>query len=136
MKTVELKVYLIAKSMTESGAIAEWCGSDALDEGPREARRGADSRGGPAEVSARRGRGYGEGRCWMSAKCADCKFFFLSECRRHPPILQVDMGVTGVFPNVRDDQWCGEFKRKTVLAELLTKEQMEQAKDLSEFDDR
>jgi hypothetical protein len=46
------------------------------------------------------------------------------------------MGVTGVFPNVRDDQWCGEFKRKTVLAELLTKEQMEQAKDLSEFDDR
>ena len=49
-------------------------------------------------------------------KCEDCKYFeqcnkFLGWCRRNPPtiLLTEDRFGDGVWPNVSQEDWCGEF---------------------------
>lgn len=59
-------------------------------------------------------------------KCKNCKFshksmgyFLLTgdsydkyECRKQPPLTPLDG--RGEWPRVRADDWCGEFKLRTV----------------------
>lgn len=52
-------------------------------------------------------------------KCKDCKFSVLIIpladcdadlcCCRYPPVFHADLGAF-VFPDVSENDWCGEFK--------------------------
>ncbi len=64
-------------------------------------------------------------------KCGTCRFLFHSSCRRHPLTLYIEkekilladgsqqigeegnplfnMSISGVWPPVGDDTWCGEY---------------------------
>jgi len=58
--------------------------------------------------------------------CSECKFFVpdlpagdVGDCRRYPPgaYIEGDFEVTWTkyeFPDVRSDDWCGEFQPKEV----------------------
>jgi len=59
----------------------------------------------------------------VQPKCINCKFAFdpwikreegqVLECRRYPPSVQSDfVGSSDDFPNVDEDQFCGEFVAK------------------------
>ena len=46
--------------------------------------------------------------------CSTCRFYGrpaggMGQCRRHPPTV-VATGA-GVWPQVHDDDWCGEYQR-------------------------
>ena len=50
----------------------------------------------------------------MEPKCADCKFFQevfkWGLCRRNPPVANLESdSVNGTWPEVNDNDWCGEF---------------------------
>lgn len=61
-------------------------------------------------------------------KCKNCKFFEEEKCKRFPPTFSFKHGYTDhygsgeyignfykptiEFPNVSNDEWCGEFKDK------------------------
>ena len=56
--------------------------------------------------------------------CINCEYYFAlttiadrGECRVHSPTIEKDVttktAADGVFPRVRPDDWCGEFKATT-----------------------
>lgn len=43
--------------------------------------------------------------------CEHCRFFRNSECHKNPPASVVlQDAVTVYWPNVKKDDWCGEFQ--------------------------
>ena len=51
--------------------------------------------------------------------CRSCRHYAkdAGECRRQPPkAVKKDAQYTGVWPQVADDRWCGEYKTETETA--------------------
>jgi len=55
----------------------------------------------------------------MKQTCENCKFFYckyedqrpnFATCRRFPPIKDPRYHEFTIFPNVKHDIWCGEWK--------------------------
>ena len=45
------------------------------------------------------------------ANCANCSYCVLTRCRRYPPrVINLGMTTTTIFPMVKDDWLCGEWK--------------------------
>ena len=50
-------------------------------------------------------------------RCGTCKFWYLRNCRRHPPVC-LPIGerayerVTTEWPETDDADWCGEWQAK------------------------
>lgn len=55
-------------------------------------------------------------------QCDNCKYFHSGKCRRYPPQVFL-VGETGntkpmqYFPEVNHDEYCGEFKYKSLVEE-------------------
>lgn len=43
-------------------------------------------------------------------KCENCYYYREQECRRKPPIYNMNEGGNGIFPVVSPFSWCGEYK--------------------------
>ena len=48
--------------------------------------------------------------------CQNCRFYYEGDCRRFPPQVgcepnsEYSSSVFYAFPNVRKEEWCGEFQ--------------------------
>ena len=57
----------------------------------------------------------------MSEHCPDCRFYFVGDCRRYPPVRGQFREVYNdkrtwehevVYPRVTENDWCGEFQAR------------------------
>ena len=67
----------------------------------------------------------------MAENCGNCRFWYADgdgQCRRSPPVIDFEDGVSSVFPPTSESDWCGEWeisakadepRRKKIRAELM-----------------
>ncbi len=61
----------------------------------------------------------------LPLSCDNCRFYNKGNCQRFPPQVWADeTSLSQSFPQVSEDSWCGEYKRKEAV-QLMPKQQKE-----------
>lgn len=46
-------------------------------------------------------------------RCSSCKFYVREQCRRYPPVVFGYAKNAQKWPDVEDNDWCGEWSQRS-----------------------